>query len=104
MTTEELEKYKKNASDFIPTEVKSVFLKRRQDTMNLNGWGFTDSIFTYQKGQLVFTGERFVSNNIQTPRNVLKENWRISDLHKKSHDKFSYQNFIFETCLVFIAN
>jgi uncharacterized protein YaaR (DUF327 family) len=36
MTTEELEKYKENASDFIPTEVKSVFLKRRQNAMNLS--------------------------------------------------------------------
>lgn len=44
--------------DYRPTEVKSVFNKRRQDTLNLNGWGFTDSIFVYNKGQLTFTGER----------------------------------------------
>jgi hypothetical protein len=61
MTTEELEKNKKNSKfkdDFIPTEIKSVFAKRRQESMNLNGWGFTDSTFTYRDGQLIFTGER----------------------------------------------
>lgn len=60
MTTEELERHKKSVykNDFIPTEVKSVFRKRRQETMNLNGWGFADSIFSYEKGQVIFTGER----------------------------------------------
>lgn len=59
MTTEELQRNKKKYSDdFIPTEVESVFRKRRQETLNLNGWGFTDSIFFYQKGQLTFTGQR----------------------------------------------
>lgn len=46
------------AGDFKPTAVKSVFLKHRQDTLNLNGWGFKDSIFAFQKGQLTFTGNR----------------------------------------------
>lgn len=57
MITEEQNK-KKVAEDYTPTEVKSVFLKRRQETMNLNGWGFTDSVFAYEKGQLTFTGNR----------------------------------------------
>lgn len=50
--------------DYRPTEVKSVFHKRRQETLNLNGWGFTDSIFVYNKGQLTFTGERYFSKQI----------------------------------------
>lgn len=32
--------------------------------MNLNGWGFTDSIFTYDKGVLRFTGNRSVYLNL----------------------------------------
>lgn len=44
--------------DYTPIEVESVFRKKRQETMNLNGWGFTDSIFTYDKGVLSFTGNR----------------------------------------------
>lgn len=57
MITEEPNK-RKVAEDYTPTEVKSVFLKKRQETMNLNGWGFTDSAFTYQNGQLNFSGTR----------------------------------------------
>lgn len=57
MITEEPNK-RRVAEDYTPTEVKSVFPKRRQDTMNLNGWGFTDSIFLYDKDQLIFTGKR----------------------------------------------
>lgn len=57
MITEEQNK-SKIAADYTPTEVKSVFLKKRQETMNLNGWGFTDSIFALENGQLTFTGNR----------------------------------------------
>lgn len=53
------EKNQRNhVEDYRPTEVKSVFLKRRQDRLNINGWGFTDSRFTCRDGQLTFTGNR----------------------------------------------
>lgn len=51
-------KRRKEDDDFIPTEVKSVFPKRRQDLLNTNGWGFADSVFLYKKDQLIFTGNR----------------------------------------------
>lgn len=57
MLIEEQDKRKK-ATDYTPIEVQSVFRKRRQETMNVNGWGYTDSIFNYVKGQLIFTGNR----------------------------------------------
>lgn len=58
MITEVEEKKSQRAADYTPTEVKSVFLKKRQETMNLNGWGFTDSIFAVKNGELTFTGSR----------------------------------------------
>jgi hypothetical protein len=57
MITEEPNKFAVKR-DYTITEVKSVFPKKRQETLNLNGWGFTDSIFAYQNGQLMFTGNR----------------------------------------------
>ncbi len=44
-------------SEKFPIEVKSVFPKRRQDVLNLNGWGYADSYFTYENG-LKFKGTR----------------------------------------------
>jgi hypothetical protein len=41
-----------------PIQVKSVFPKRRQDVLNLNGWGFSDSYFTCEGGLLKFKGSR----------------------------------------------
>jgi hypothetical protein len=57
MTTEKLDKLVVKR-DYTITEVKSVFPKKRQKTFNLNGWGYNDSIFAYQNGQLMFTGNR----------------------------------------------
>lgn len=57
MITQDQKKNKKD-DDYKPIEVKSVFLKKRQETMNLYGWGFTDSVFALQNGQLTFTGSR----------------------------------------------
>lgn len=57
MITEEPNKIKV-ARDHTPTLVKSVFRKRRQENMNVNGWGYSDSMFLYDKGQLTFTGDR----------------------------------------------
>ena len=48
----------KTNDDYKPIEVKSVFPKKRQQVMNLNGWGFADSYFIYRKGELTFTGVR----------------------------------------------
>lgn len=47
---------KKSLGKF-PIEVKSVFPKRRQEVLNLNGWGFSDSYFYYENG-LKFKGTR----------------------------------------------
>lgn len=41
-----------------PIQVKSVFPKRRQEVLNLNGWGFSDSYFTCEEGMLKFKGSR----------------------------------------------
>lgn len=48
----------KHDEDYRPTEVKSVFPKKRQETLNIHGWGFTDSVFICNSGQLTFTGNR----------------------------------------------
>lgn len=53
---------RKVAEDYTPTLVKSVFPKKRHLTLNLNGWGFLDSVFEFQNGQLMFTGNRFVNS------------------------------------------
>lgn len=76
MITEDLKKFQR-PDDYRPTEVKSVFNKRRQDTLNLNGWGFTDSIFVYNKGQLTFTGERYKKNSQR------KFRWKSQKLNYK---------------------
>lgn len=41
-----------------PISVKSVFPKRRQEVLNINGWGFADSYFTCEGGLLKFKGSR----------------------------------------------
>lgn len=53
-----VEDKEKNKSDLFPLEVKSVFPKRRQDVLNINGWGFVDSYFDFIGGYLTFKGER----------------------------------------------
>lgn len=53
LTTATVDDQKKN-----PIEVKSVFPKRRQEVLNVNGWGFSDSYFTYEEGLLKFKGSR----------------------------------------------
>lgn len=37
---------------------KCILPKRRQENLNCNGWGFADSSFALQKGELTFTGNR----------------------------------------------
>jgi hypothetical protein len=54
-----ISKDEKNRRKF-PIQVKSVFPKRRQDVLNLNGWGFADSYFTFEGGLLKFKGSRLV--------------------------------------------
>lgn len=51
-------KNRRKKREVFPIEVKGVFPKRRQEVLNLNGWGFLDSYFTTEKGQLTFVGNR----------------------------------------------
>ena len=41
-----------------PIKVKSVIPKKRDEILNMNGWGFKDSYFTTKNGILTFTGNR----------------------------------------------
>jgi hypothetical protein len=41
-----------------PIEMKSVIPKKRDEVLNMNGWGFKDSYFTTKNGILTFTGNR----------------------------------------------
>lgn len=41
-----------------PMEVKSVIPKKRDEVLNMNGWGFKDSYFTTKNGILTFSGNR----------------------------------------------
>ena len=41
-----------------PIYIKSVIPKKRDEVLNMNGWGFKDSYFTTKNGVLTFTGNR----------------------------------------------
>lgn len=41
-----------------PMEIKSIIPKKRDEVLNMNGWGFKDSYFTTKNGILYFTGNR----------------------------------------------
>ncbi|CRK94929.1 CLUMA_CG008420, isoform A [Clunio marinus] len=83
MLTEEQDK-KKALADYTPTKVESVFRKHRQETLNLNGWGYTDSIFLYDKGKLIFTGNRYPICNI--PFNKARS--KLLELYKSDVAKY----------------
>lgn len=40
-------------------EIKSVIPKKRQELLKWDGWGYKDSYFTYENGQMVFKGDRY---------------------------------------------
>lgn len=47
-------------SDKFPINVKSVIPKKRDEVLNINGWGFKDSHFTMKTGILTFNGKRLL--------------------------------------------
>ena len=47
-------------SDKFPINVKSVIPKKRDEALNINGWGFKDSYFTMKTGILNFSGKRLL--------------------------------------------
>lgn len=55
---------KVNSNEPFPIEVKSVFSKSRNDTINTNGWGFKDSYFTTKNGCFTFAGDRYLKSSI----------------------------------------
>ena len=46
-------------SEKFPINVKSVIPKKRDEVLNMNGWGFKDSYFTTRNGILMFSGKRY---------------------------------------------
>lgn len=58
MLTSDPKKLQK-AGDTNPEMKKGILLKRRQENLNCNGWGFADSTFALQGGELTFTGSRY---------------------------------------------
>lgn len=48
----------KNEEDLYPIKVKTEIPKRRQEVLNVTGWGFKDSKFEYKNETLRFTGNR----------------------------------------------
>lgn len=49
-------------SDKFPINLKSVIPKKRDEVLNINGWGFKDSYFTMKTGILTFNGKRLLKN------------------------------------------
>lgn len=49
---------KSRGSEKFPIEIKSVIPKKRDEKLNVNGWGFKDSFFTCENGVLYFSGDR----------------------------------------------